>query len=152
MDWEPVKYRYNTSIRWTGEHKGALSAEGKPDIGVACPPEFGGHPGIWSPEDLFVASLEVCMLTTFLFLMDKLRGKIISYKSSAEGTAQMVDGTFIFKEVVMRPVVTVPTPDDAEKAERAFRQVPGLCVVSKSVKCEVRIEPEITVVAEEGSP
>ena len=150
MDWEPVKYRYRTSILWTGEHKGTLSCEGKPDVGVACPPEFGGHPGIWSPEDLYVASLEVCTFTTFLYLVEKMRGTILSYKSSSDGVAQMVDGTFIFKEVVVKPVVTVPTADDKEKAERACRQVPQLCVVSKSVKTEVRIEPEVTVVSKEG--
>jgi len=32
------------------ENKGVLRCEGKLDIMVACPPEFGGHPGIWSPE------------------------------------------------------------------------------------------------------
>ena len=145
MDWEPVKYRYGTSIRWTGEHKGRLSCEGKPDIDVACPPEFGGHPNIWSPEDLYVASAEVCALTTFLFLIEKLRGRIISYESSAEGVAQMVDGTFIFKEIVIRPRISVPTPEDREIVEKACDMIPGLCVVSKSVKTEVRILPTISV-------
>ena len=145
MDWEPVKYRYGTSIRWTGEHKGRLSCEGKPDIDVACPPEFGGHPGIWSPEDLYVASAEVCALTTFLFMMEKLRGQLISYKSNTEGVAQMVGGTFILKEIVIRPMVSVPTAENREKAEKAFEMVPGLCVVSKSIKTEVRILPTISV-------
>lgn len=145
MDWEPVKYRYGTSIRWTGEHKGRLSCEGKPDIDVACPPEFGGHPNIWSPEDLYVASAEVCALTTFLFLIEKLRGRIISYESSAEGVAQMVDGTFIFKEIVIRPKILVPAPEDRDKVEKACEMIPGLCVVSKSVKTEVRILPTISV-------
>ena len=112
---------------------------------MACPPEFGGHPGIWSPEDLYVASAEVCALTTFLFLIEKLRGRIISYESSAEGIAQMVDGTFIFKEIAIRPMVLVPTTEDREKAQKAFEMVPGLCVVSKSIKTEVRIQPAILV-------
>ena len=54
MKGEPIKYVYNTSLKWVGEKKGLLSAEGKPDILTACPPEFQGHPNIWSPEDLYI--------------------------------------------------------------------------------------------------
>jgi organic hydroperoxide reductase OsmC/OhrA len=146
LDWEPVKYRYATSLRWTGEHKGDLSCEGKPDIKVACPPEWGGHAGIWSPEDLFVASIEVCTLTTFLSLLEKLRGDLISYESEAEGTAQMVDCVFIFKEIVVRAKVKVPTKEDAELAARAFDGLGDMCLITKSVKCKIRVEPQITVV------
>jgi organic hydroperoxide reductase OsmC/OhrA len=61
-------YRYSTSVRWTGEKKGALTAAGKPPVEVGTPPEFKGHEGIWSPEDLYVASVNVCILSTFLAL------------------------------------------------------------------------------------
>jgi organic hydroperoxide reductase OsmC/OhrA len=145
MDWEPVRYRYATSLRWTGEHKGDLSCEGKPTLKVACPPEWGGHPGIWSPEDLFVGSLEVCTLTTFLFLLDKLRGRISSYESTAAGTAQMVKGDFVFRDIVIKAVVKAPTTADAEKAAKVFSEIGKLCLITKSVNCEVRVEPEITV-------
>jgi len=145
MSWEPVRYRYATTLRWTGEHKGDLSCEGKPTLKVACPPEWGGHPGIWSPEDLFVGSLEVCTLTTFLFVLDKLRGRISSYESAAEGTAQMVDNVFVFKEIVVSVKVVAPGREDADKARRAFDEIAGLCLITKSVKCPVRVEPEITV-------
>jgi organic hydroperoxide reductase OsmC/OhrA len=143
---EPRRYSYSTSLKWTGEHKGILSCEGKPDIGVACPPEWGGHPGIWSPEDLFVASVEVCTLTTFLFLLEKHRGRLVSYESAAEATAQMVDNIFIFKEVVVKVKAGAPTAEDADKAARAFEEIRDWCLVTKSVKCEVRVEPQVSVV------
>jgi len=37
--------------------KGLLSSSGKTNIEIATPPEFRGHLVIWSPEDLFVASV-----------------------------------------------------------------------------------------------
>jgi len=144
MSWEPVKYRYATSLRWTGEHKGKLSCVGKPELEVACPPEWGGHPGIWSPEDLFVGSLEVCTLTTFLFVLEKLRGTILSYESSAVGTAQMVENDFVFRDMVIKVRVTAPTPEDAGLATKAFDEIGKLCLITKSVRCVVRIEPEIS--------
>jgi organic hydroperoxide reductase OsmC/OhrA len=146
MDWEPVKYPYSTSLKWTGEHKGLLSCEGKPDINVACPPEWGGHAGIWSPEDLFVSSVEVCTLTTFLFLMEKMRGSILAYKSTAVGNAQMnEDSVFVFKEILVRPIVEVLTEGDAEKARRAFGECPDVCLITKTVKSDVRLDFTVTV-------
>ena len=71
MRGEPVKHNYQTSLRWTDEKKGILSCDGKLDINVACPPEFGGHPRIWSPEDIFLASVEICTMTTFLWYVNK---------------------------------------------------------------------------------
>lgn len=145
MGWEPVQYHYTTSLRWIGEHRGILSCEGKPDIAVACPPEWGGHPGIWSPEDLFVASLEVCTMTTFLFLIERMRGRILSYESTATGTAQMVEGVFLFRDVVIRPRVLVPSEEDLDKASKAFGDCALWCLVTKSVRCEVRVEPRISI-------
>jgi len=145
LELEPRKYGYSTSLKWTGEHKGLLSCGGKPDLKVACPPEWSGHPGIWSPEDLFVASIEVCTLTTFLFLLEKHRGALVSYESTAEGTAQMVDNVFVFKDVVVMAKVKAPTKEDAGKVMKAFSEIHEWCLVTKSVRCEVKVEPQVTV-------
>ena len=66
MESKPKVYLYHTAVRWTEERKGVISCAGKPDVEVATPPEFKGHDGIWSPEDLFVASANICLMTTFL--------------------------------------------------------------------------------------
>jgi organic hydroperoxide reductase OsmC/OhrA len=142
---EPRTYLYSTCLIWTGEHKGMLSCEGKPDVPVACPPEWGGHPGIWSPEDLFVASLEVCTMTTFLFLLEKHRGRLVSYASGASGAARMVEGSFVFDQVDVEVTVKVPTQEDSLKAARAFEEIKGLCMVTNSVKCRVVVSPQISV-------
>ena len=52
---KPKVFKYQNELEWKGERKGFLSEEGKPGFMVATPPEFRGHPNIWSPEDLFVA-------------------------------------------------------------------------------------------------
>ena len=54
-------YTYRTAVKWTEQKKGVITCGGKPEIQVATPPEFKGHEGIWSPEDLFVASVNVCV-------------------------------------------------------------------------------------------
>lgn len=80
---EPKKtfkiFHYNTQLRWSGERRGDLSSEGKPGLEIAAPPEFKGHPGLWTPEDLFVAAVEICTMTTFLaFASHKKLGLLTS--------------------------------------------------------------------------
>lgn len=49
---------YESSLKWNSEKMGTVSfPEGdKPQIAVATPPEFGGHEGIITPEDLFLSA------------------------------------------------------------------------------------------------
>ena len=144
MDFEPVQYRYNTGLKWTEEHKGILSSEGKPDIQVACPPEFGGHPNIWSPEDVFIAGVEICTFTTYLFLLEKKDIELVSYESSTEGVAQMKEGEFYFTDVWVRPKVVIKKGEDLEEAKKAMGMVKRICLVTKSIISDVHIEADIS--------
>ncbi|MBP2678710.1 MAG: putative Peroxiredoxin OsmC, partial [Deltaproteobacteria bacterium] len=78
-------YRYTISVRWTGEKKGSMTVSGKPPVEVATPPEFKGHEGIWSPEDLYVASVNACIMTTFLAFAGRAGLAFEEYESEAEG-------------------------------------------------------------------
>lgn len=130
MNGEPVKYRYNTQLEWTGEKKGILKCEDKPDIVVACPPEFGGHPEVWSPEDIFLASVEICTMTTFLWFANKERFTFDFYKSEATGIVELVG---------------VSSEEDRVRVEKILKKVERACLISNSIKTDVHIEPEILV-------
>lgn len=142
---EPVKYTYQTQLKWTGERKGILSCEGKPDIMVATPPEFGGHPGIWSPEDIFLASVEVCTLTTFLWFVNKEHVKLKSYNSEASGTVEMVGGMFKFSSITVKLRIGVSSEDDRTVVEKIVKKVSRACLISNSIYTDVHIESEIIV-------
>src|SRR5207245_9476311 len=51
---KPKSFQYEVRVRWGDLKRGVLTAAGKPDLEVASPPEFRGHPGVWTPEHLFV--------------------------------------------------------------------------------------------------
>jgi len=77
---------YKTSLAWTSQRMGTLHSPGLPDVVVATPPQFpGGHEGIWSPEHLFVASAEVCLMTTFLAIAANSKLEFATYSSEATG-------------------------------------------------------------------
>ena len=55
------KYFYSTEVEWTGDRHGDLRAPVLPNLHVDAPPEFKGHDGVWTPEHLFVASVNSCL-------------------------------------------------------------------------------------------
>ncbi len=145
MKGEPVKYEYQTSLSWTGEKKGILSCKDKPDIMVACPPEFGGHPDIWSPEDLFLASVNVCTMTTFLWFVKKEGLFLKFYQSEASGTVEMVGGVFRFSSITIKVRIGISSENDRSHVEKMLKKVEHACLITNSISTDIHIESEIVV-------
>jgi organic hydroperoxide reductase OsmC/OhrA len=145
MKGKPVEYTYHTNLEWTSEKKGILKCNDKIDIPVACPPEFGGHPDIWSPEDLFVASVEVCMLTTFLWYLKKEDISIQSYRSKAEGTVKLTGGVFKFSLIHVTMYIALSDEKDYSLIETILKKVKRACLISNSIVTEVTIDSEIRI-------
>ncbi|MBW6517735.1 MAG: OsmC family protein [ANME-2 cluster archaeon] len=132
---------YESSLRWGREKMGTVSffQEGKPEIIVATPPEFGGHEGIITPEDLFVAAANVCFMTTFLGTAANMGVNLISYESTATGTLEKVDKLRVFTKIVLRP--RVEAEESEEQILRMLEHAKKRCIAANSMKSEVTIEP-----------
>ena len=90
-------------------------------IKVATPPEFNnGVPDIWSPEHLFVASINICLMTTFLAIAENSSLEFISFTSEATGKLEKVDGKFMISEVELKPVVKIKDEKQKEKTIKDF--------------------------------
>ena len=139
------KFFYKTKISWIGEKKGILYSSGKPDIEVAVPPEFGGHENIWTPEELFVASVNVCIKTTFLYYARRNNLEFLGYESEAEGLLERVDNEFMFTEIKVMPKVRVIADSQIEKAKEIIALAEKNCLISNSIKSKVKILPEILI-------
>ena len=122
MDVRSKVYLYHTTVKWTEQRKGTISCAGKPDVSVATPPEFKGHEGIWSPEDLFVASANVCLMTTFLAVAERAGLPFASYESAAEGRLELVEGKFQFTAIAIRPTITLEAASDTAKAKELIEK------------------------------
>ena len=143
METRPKSYIYHTLVNWTEQRKGVISCPGKPDIQVATPPEFKGHEGIWSPEDLFVASANICLMTTFLAVAERAGLAFNSYESVAEGRLEMVDGRFQFTAITLKPTITLSVKADAAKAKELIEKAEANCLISNSMKARVSLESTI---------
>ncbi len=143
MESKPKVYLYHTAVKWTEQRKGLISCAGKPDVLVATPPEFKGHDGIWSPEDLFVAAANICLMTTFLSVAERAGLVFASYESEAEGKLELVDGKFQFTAITLKPVITLPAGGDAAKAKELIEKAEANCLISNSMKAHVTLIPTI---------
>ena len=137
-------YTYRTAVKWTEQKKGTITCEGKPDIQVATPPEFKGHEGIWSPEDLYVASANICLMTTFLAVAERAGLTFTSYHCEAEGRLELVEGKFQVTVITLRPQIALQSGSDVAKAKELIEKAEANCLISNSMKTRITLEPTIT--------
>ncbi len=141
----PKSFTYEVDAVWVAEKRGRMEAAGKPAVEVATPPEFKGHPGIWSPEDLFVESVNVCTMVTFVGIAQRRNVKFESYRCRASGLLEMVDGKFRFTRITLHPVVTVASAADVEPVRQILHDAEDSCLVANSIRATVSMEERIEV-------
>jgi organic hydroperoxide reductase OsmC/OhrA len=136
-------FTYHTAVAWKDGRQGTLGSQGKPSFAVASPPEFRGIPGVWTPEDLFLAAVESCQMTTFLALADRAGIQLRGYESTASGTLANSGDGYRFTAVEVRPRICVAPGTDTSAVEHLVHQAHRNCLVVRSVSCPVEVLPEI---------
>ena len=145
---------YHTTVKWTGEHWGHLAMGNGPEMKFSAPPEAQGHPGVFTPEDGFVAAANTCVMLMFIWATERFKLKLLSYECKTEGTKLIeLDRTESFTRLHFRPLIRVAAGDEAPavveaRTRKALAAAQKYSLVANSVKSEVVIEPEISVVAE----
>jgi peroxiredoxin-like protein len=139
---------YNTTIEWKEDRKGIISSSVLPlKIEVATPPEFTkGVAEKWSPEHLFVAACNTCLMTTFLAIAENSNLSFVSFKSDAEGKLETIEGKMLISEITLKPVVEIVENTDQEKAMKVLVKAEANCLISNSMKSKIIFEPSIIVI------
>lgn len=139
-------FTFRSRVSWAGENKGTAAAAGKQNVDVGSPPEFRGHPNVWSPEELLLASVNTCHMLTFRALASKYNIEIASYDSDAEGVLERKDGAFQMTRITIRAVITVDK--DLDQARQTAEEVTKNCYMANSVKAQVLFEPTLKLAGE----
>ncbi|MFA3783639.1 OsmC family protein [Melioribacteraceae bacterium 4301-Me] len=138
------KYTYKTRVDWISGRQGELTVPNFPKIIVATPPEFPkGIPNTWSPEHLFVASINICLMTTFLAIAENSKLEFISYYCEGIGIIEKVENKFMFTKVELYPKIVVKQSKDIERCERIIKKAEEHCLVSNSIKTKIILKTEI---------
>jgi peroxiredoxin-like protein len=139
-----LPFFYQTEVEWTGERRGDLRAPGLPTLEVATPPEFNGHAGIWSPEHLYVASVNACFMASFLAIAEFSKLELASFTCQAKGKLEKEEGRgYRITEITLKPKLALGHERDRERAARILEKAEKNCLISNSINTAVRLEPEI---------
>jgi organic hydroperoxide reductase OsmC/OhrA len=142
---EYKSFHYKVRTTWNSARRGILVAPGKPNIVVGSPPEFGGKPADWAPEELLIASLNTCMMLTFLTLAQAQGLNPIEYETDAEGVLENIEGKYRITKVTVRPRVTLKNRAELEPVRKVMEVVEGHCFIANSINAEVTLTPEFVV-------
>jgi organic hydroperoxide reductase OsmC/OhrA len=143
---------YNVNVSWNKERKGIMCSPELSEsnssinscIEVATPPEFPkGIPGIWSPEHLFTAAVNSCLMTTFLAIAENSKLSFSNFDCKSKGKLEQVDGKFLMTEIILEPTVIIDDENDREKAIRVLQKSEAACLISNSIKSKITMIPVI---------
>jgi organic hydroperoxide reductase OsmC/OhrA len=138
-------FTFESDVAWTREKECTVRASDKPEIKLSSPPEFKGLAGVWTPEDLFVASVNVCTLMTFLAYSKHKNLNLAGYESSVEGVLEYSNGKYRFTEITVHPHVTVKAQEEVALARQILQDAHDNCLISNSIVAQVKISPDFRV-------
>ncbi|MEO6302593.1 MAG: OsmC family protein [Bacteroidia bacterium] len=141
-------HNYEVNLLWNQNTIGLLSSPVlSSNIEVATPPEFpNGVKDIWTPEHLFVASVNACLMATFLAIVENSKMKFISYQSNAIGKVDKIDGKYTVTEISICPKLVIPSSQPEDRIRRVFEMSEKACVISNSIKTKIILDPIISII------
>ena len=141
-------FRYSAHASQLPRKRVRLTATGRPPLEAATPPEFrGGTPGMWSPEDLLVASVVSCYSLTLDAIA--MQRDISIRRLAVDGVGHVTrraEGRIGFVVIELRVELTVESGLE-EAAKRAAQAAKRACVVGHAL--EIPIELELRVQSDE---
>lgn len=115
-----------------------------PAVSVGAPPEFKGREGQWTPEHLFVASINTCFMLTLLAIAENSKLPLVSFSSTAKGKLEKTsEAGYQITEVIIKPRVVIASAEALGRIPRVLDKAKETCFISNSVKSTVKLEPEV---------
>lgn len=153
------KHNYAIQLEWTGnkgsgtfdyrsysrDHK--ITIEGKPsDILGSSDPNFRGDATRYNPEELFLSSISACHMLWYLHLCSESGVIVHEYKDTTEGIMEeKPDGSGLFKEVTLKPLVVVTKEGMLDKAKSLHHEANKMCFIANSLNFDVGHQATIQV-------
>ena len=136
-------FRFPASVRWHGGRLTSASCPEKADLEIATPPEFrGGVHGVWSPEELLVASTASCFALTLAAVADRSEMPLGPVTVDGVGHVERaMDGRFRFTVIELTVEVGA---DSVDAVEHLLVDAERLCIVSLALDVPVHVRVVVT--------
>jgi len=133
-------YVYTTKIKWRGGRKGEIKFGYGYSSDFSSPPEFGGEAGHLTPEEAFVASVNMNFMETFLSLAEKRGVRVVEYSSDANGILGQKGGKEAIVRVVVHPDITVESEEDLSQLREVVDAARKQSLVMASINSTIVVE------------
>ncbi|MGC2182102.1 MAG: OsmC family protein [Terriglobales bacterium] len=139
-------HRYRALAWWSSGQTGLAKSDSAPNaIHFSAPLQFGGLEGRWTPEDLLLAALASCFTTTFRALAGYSKFEYTDLQVEVEGTVSKAESGYSFREIILRPTVTIPAEENRDRALHLLQKTKTACLVSKALATAPVLESHVEI-------
>ncbi len=137
----PHHYRSTAVARPDGPDE--VRSPGLSSLAMDAPAEFGGPGTHWSPEALMAAAVADCFVLTFKSVAQASSLPWQTLTCEAVGTLDRVERATQFTAFDIQARLEVPPGADADRAHRLLEKAEQVCLVTNSLRSEVRFEGHV---------
>ena len=137
----PFPHVYDVTVSGAGE-AATLGGAPRPDIEGGAPDTFGGRADWWSPEHLLLASLGLCLKTTFDSFAAREGLTVRGYSSRAQAVLDKGPAGLTFTSFTVDVELHVDA-SQVEAARAAMESAKRWCLVSNALKTPVEVQVEV---------
>lgn len=128
---------FKNMIRCVGANAATTTMSGMKEGEIGPPAEYGGRPDTLNPEELFVASINSCLMLVFYHFAEKSAVEVQSYEADAQGTVEKTRDGLRFTSVNVQVRIRASGKDITRKVRELTELAEKYCLVSNSVSCPV---------------
>lgn len=110
---------------------------------VGAPETYGGSPDTLNPEEMFVASINSCIMLVFYHFANQRKVQIASYQSEARGKVEKTKRGLRFTEVQVTATVALEDAQQSDEIAKLGQLAEEYCLVSNSVSCPVAYSVQV---------
>jgi organic hydroperoxide reductase OsmC/OhrA len=147
------EHQHRVVAWWTSGQTGLAKSDSAPNaIHFTAPPQFGGVEGRWTPEDLLMTALASCFTTTFHTIAGYSEFEYTDLAVEAIGTVIKTDCGYVFRDIVVRPSLTILSKEHRDRAISLLHRAKTLCLVSRALAAAQKFEPRIEIAKHSHQP
>ena len=143
----PRQYSYQTNAQFHQHDRSFVAIEqGVPRlIHFSAPAEFGGEPGVWTPEQFLLASVGSCFIETFKAVAKASKLDFQGVEVSVEGAIEKEPEGWRFTKIIIRPALIIYNDETQELGLRLLAKTERSCLVVRSLSSQIQMQPKILV-------
>ncbi len=135
----PHYYQVNVRLDDGQNAEGSLVTTDVPPVRVGPPPQFDGRPGHHSPEDLLLAAVASCHMTTLVALARRKDLPVKSYAATASGTLEKTREGLRFTSIRLRAEASTDPGREAD-LKQLMELAETHCIVSNALGLHVQLD------------